>query len=473
MMQTQLFIGGQWLAASSQFAVTDPATGALIARVENASITDLHHALDAANAAFVDWRVSLAAQRAACLRAMASAMLQQEQALARLISLESGKPSHEAFAEVRYAASFFEWFAGEALRIDGDLQASTAVGRQLLNRKVPVGVVAAITPWNFPAAMVARKLAAALAAGCVVVLKPSEFTPLTALALAAIAHEVGVPAGVINVVPMANATLFGDTVTQDARVQKITFTGSTRVGLTLHQMAAPQLKRMSLELGGNAAALVFADADLTQAVRAIVAAKFRNSGQTCVCVNRVLVHDAVYDEFIRLLQHEIAQLHVGPATDPQSQVGPLIRPQDVNRLQQWLADACQQGATVLYQSKVPNAERYFPVTLVADTTMQMTLCQREQFGPIACVMRFRDEAHAIQLANTGQGGLAAYVFSQNTALCWRVADALHAGMIGINDSAISDATIPFGGVGLSGIGREGSKYGVDDYLELKHLCWRW
>lgn len=472
-MHTELFLNGEWCSTSTQFAVHNPATDAVLAMVSEAGGEELEAALSAAKTAFARWRLSLAQEREQLLKRMAALMLQHEHALAQLISSESGKPLVESGAEVRYAASFLEWFAGEAGRVQGDLQTSNAQGRQLLNRKVPVGVVAAITPWNFPAAMVARKLGAALASGCVMLLKPSELTPLTALALADIAQQAGVPAGVFQVLPMSNASLFGDTVTRDSRVNKITFTGSTEVGLTLHQQAAAQLKRVSLELGGNAPAIVFADADLAQAARAIAAAKMRNAGQTCVCVNRILVHSSVAEPFVALLKAELAALRVGPASEVTSAIGPLIRPCDVTRLQRWVDEAIAQGAICQYQSPVPDPVRYFPVTLLTNTSMQMTLCQREQFGPVASVMTFADEAQAIALADTGRGGLAAYLFSQNTALCWRVADALDAGMVGINDTAISDASIPFGGVGLSGIGREGSGYGLDDYLEIKHLCWRW
>jgi succinate-semialdehyde dehydrogenase / glutarate-semialdehyde dehydrogenase len=472
-MHSELFLNGEWRSTSTQFAVHNPATGAVLAMVSDAGHDELEAALSAAKTAFARWRLSLAQEREQLLKRMAALMLLHEHALAQLISSESGKPMAESAAEVRYAASFLEWFAGEARRVQGELQTSNAEGRQLLNRKVPVGVVAAITPWNFPAAMVARKLGAALASGCVMLLKPSELTPLTALALADIAQQAGVPAGVFQVLPMSNASLFGDTVTRDNRVNKITFTGSTEVGLMLHQQAAAQLKRVSLELGGNAPAIVFADADLAQAARAIAAAKMRNAGQTCVCVNRILVHSSVAQPFVALLKAELAALRVGPASEVTSAIGPLIRPCDVTRLQRWVDEAIAQGAICQYQSPVPDPVRYFPVTLLTKTSMQMTLCQREQFGPVASVMTFADEAQAVALADTGRGGLAAYLFSQNTALCWRVADALDAGMVGINDTAISDASIPFGGVGLSGIGREGSGYGLDDYLEIKHLCWRW
>lgn len=472
-MRTELYLNGQWHATSTQFPVCNPATGNVLAMVSDTTAAELDCALQVATTAFASWRLSLAQDREQLLKRMAALLEQHEQQLAQLISSESGKPMSESLAEVRYAASFLDWFAGEARRVQGDLQSSNAQGRQLLNRKVPVGVVAAVTPWNFPAAMVARKLGAALAAGCVVLLKPSELTPLTALAMADFAHQAGVPAGVFQVLPMSNARLFGDTVTSDPRIHKITFTGSTHVGQQLHQQAATQLKRVSLELGGNAPALVFADADLAQAARAIAAAKMRNAGQTCVCVNRILVQESVREPFVALLQAELAKLHLGPATDAKSAIGPLIRPADVARLHCWVEDALAQGAILCYQSTVPDPQRYFPVTLLTHTSMDMTLCQREQFGPVACVMSFADEAQALALADTGLGGLAAYVFSQNTALCWRVADALQAGMIGINETAISDASIPFGGVGLSGLGREGSGYGVDDYLEIKHLCWRW
>lgn len=472
-MQTQSWINGQWQASPASFVVHNPATGLPIATVSDATDQQLEQALVAAQYAFTLWRGELAAVKEQRLLQFAHLVLAQQQRLADLICQESGKALAEALAEVQYAASFLQWFAGEARRIEGDLQASTSAGRQLLNRKKPIGVVAAITPWNFPAAMVTRKLGAALAAGCVVILKPSELTPLTALALAELSQQAGFPAGVVQVLPMRDAKRFGDVVTTDPRVHKITFTGSTAVGLMLHQQAAASLKRMSLELGGNAPAIVFNDADLPQAVAAIVAAKFRNSGQTCVCINRILVQQSCYQPFVQLLQQAISQLHVGPGQVASSQVGPLIRPSDVQRLSEWVEEAIQAGARLRYQSGVPDPQRYFPVTLLDEVNADMQVCQRELFGPVATLQVFTDEADAIAKANTGRGGLVAYLFSRDAALCYRVADALDAGMVGINDSAISDASIPFGGVGLSGMGREGSRYGVDEYLELQHLCWRW
>lgn len=472
-MQTQALINGCWQASLNTFEVNNPATGEPIAHVCDVTEQQLEQALDAAQQAFLHWRSSLASTRESLLLRFANLVLSQQESLGALISQESGKPRSEALAEVQYAASFLTWFAGEARRIEGDLQASNGAGRQLINRKKPVGVVAAVTPWNFPAAMVTRKLGAALAAGCVVLLKPSEYTPLTALALAELSQQAGFPAGVIQILPMRDAQLFGDRITTDHRVHKITFTGSTRVGLQLHQQAAPALKRMSLELGGNAPAIVFNDADLPQAVAAIVAAKFRNSGQTCVCINRILVQQQVYAEFAKQLSNALSTLEVGPAERASSQVGPLIRPSDVVRLRQWVDDAVASGAQLSYQSTVPDNKRYFPVTMLEKVTPDMQVCQAELFGPVATLQCFVHEADAIALANTGKGGLAAYIFSRDPALCYRVADALEVGMVGINDSAISDASVPFGGVGLSGIGREGSRYGVDDYLEIQHLCWRW
>ncbi|HAT42747.1 MAG TPA: succinate-semialdehyde dehydrogenase (NADP(+)) [Rheinheimera sp.] len=472
-MQTQLLINGQWQSSPQSFVVSNPATGEPIATVSDAMDLHLEQALVAAQHAFGLWRHELAANKEKLLLKFANLVMSHQDRLAQLICQESGKPLTEAVAEVQYAASFLQWFAGEARRIDGDLQASNSAGRQLLNRKKPLGVVAAITPWNFPAAMVTRKLGAALAAGCVVILKPSELTPLTALALAELAQQAGFPAGVVQVVPLKDAKRFGDLVTTDPRVQKITFTGSTQIGLKLHQQAAPSLKRISLELGGNAPAIVFNDADIPQAAAAIVAAKFRNSGQTCVCINRILVQAGCYENFSAQLRQAISQLQVGPGQCATSQVGPLIRPSDVTRLTEWVDQAVNAGAKLVYQSSVPDPLRYYPVTLLEQVTADMQVCQRELFGPVATLQVFVDEADAIAKANTGQGGLAAYVFSKDPALCYRVADALDAGMVGINDTAISDASIPFGGVGLSGIGREGSRYGVDDYVELQHLCWRW
>lgn len=471
-MQTNAFIAGAWLNSTQRFSVRNPATGQVIANVSDCSVAAMHDALAHAKQLWQSVRVSLASDREQWLLHWEQLLMQQQSAIASLLSQESGKPLHEAMAEVAYAASFARWFAGEARRIEGDVLMSNHASRQLINRKQPIGIVAAITPWNFPAAMVTRKVAAAIAAGCPVLLKPSELTPLTALMLAQLFEQTGAPAGMLQVITTSDAALFATHVCQDEAVAKITFTGSTRVGLQLAELASQQLKKISLELGGNAPAIVCDDADLAQAVQAIIAAKFRNAGQTCVCINRVLVQASIAPAFYALLQQQLANLTVGPASDAKAQIGPLIRPSDVTRLQQWCDEACNAGARRAFVSSVPDAERYAPVTMLLDVPDHVTLWQHEQFGPVLAIRTFSDDADALAQANSGVGGLAGYVFSQNSARIWALADGLTVGMVGMNETAISDASIPFGGVGLSGMGREGSRYGIDEYLQLKHLCWR-
>jgi succinate-semialdehyde dehydrogenase/glutarate-semialdehyde dehydrogenase len=473
-----LLINGQWRQSSTSFAVVDPANGQVLAQVASASLDDAAEALCAATSAFAHWRRSTATERAQLLQRWHQLMLQQRERLAQLLCAEQGKPLAEARAEIDYAASYLNWFAGEALRLEGDWQHPSVAGRQLLNIPEPVGVVLALTPWNFPAAMVTRKLGAALAAGCTVLLKPAEATPLTALALAELAIEAGIAPGVLQVLPCATPDPLAAFLIASPAVAKVSFTGSTAVGRLLMQQSAATLKRLSLELGGNAPVLVFADADLDAAVAGIMAAKFRNAGQTCICVNRVLADARIAPALEQRLAAAVMALQVGAGQIDTVQIGPLISAKAVQKVEQLVDGAMQQGARLVCQQTLPAALQpgpaggyFYPPTLLADVTMQMAICQQEIFGPVLTLQCFTDEAQALQLANQTDGGLAAYLYGGDEKRNYRLARQLKAGMVGINATAISDARIPFGGVGSAGFGREGSKYGVADYLQLKHLCW--
>jgi succinate-semialdehyde dehydrogenase/glutarate-semialdehyde dehydrogenase len=452
--------------------VTDPATGQALAQVSSAGVADAQQALDAAVAAQPLWRRSTAPERARLLMNWHALVLEQREWLAQLLTAEQGKPLAEARAEIDYAASYINWYAGEALRLAGDWQHPSVAGRTLLNIPEPVGVVLVLTPWNFPAAMITRKLGAALAAGCPVLVKPSEFTPLTALALAELAQQAGFPAGVIQLLPSATPDPVAAYLIASPQVAKVSFTGSTAVGRLLMQQSAATLKRLSLELGGNAPVLVFADADLDAAVAGIMAAKFRNAGQTCVCINRVLVDAGIAAELERRLAVAVLALRVGAGADADTQIGPLIHQRAVDRVDQLVTAALAAGARLVCRHPtVPAAGHFVAPQLVADVRMDMTICQQEIFGPVLTLQSFETEQMALHLANQTDGGLAAYLYGSDEKRNYRVASALKAGMVGINVTAISDARIPFGGVGSAGFGREGSSYGIHDYLQLKHLCW--
>ncbi|WP_322049202.1 NAD-dependent succinate-semialdehyde dehydrogenase [Paraburkholderia sp. J67] len=476
LIRTDNFIGGQWVAAQGgeRFAVTDPATGRSIAEVAQSGAADARAAADAASRAFPAWRATLQKERAAILRRWHAAIVANEAALGALISLEQGKPLAEARGEVAYGASYVAWFADEATRIYGDVIPTQQRGKRMSAVKEPVGVVAAITPWNFPLAMIARKIAPALAAGCTVVGKPAEDTPLTALALAQLAHDAGVPPGVLNLVT-ASRDATPDTVDAwlaDPRVRKITFTGSTPVGKHLARESAGTLKKLSLELGGNAPFIVFDDADLDAAVEGLLAAKFRNGGQTCVCPNRVYVQRGVYDTFAARLCARVAELRVGPASDPASQIGPMINARAVDKIARHVDDAVEHGATVLVGGKRLDAlgPHYYAPTVLGHASREMALCGEETFGPVAPLFVFDQEYEAVEAANDTPFGLAAYFYTQDLRRIERVSTALEAGIVGINEGALASEAAPFGGVKESGYGREGSKYGLDDYLSIKYLC---
>ncbi|MGF6574761.1 succinate semialdehyde dehydrogenase [Paraburkholderia fungorum] len=476
LIRTDNFINGQWLAAASgrRFAVTDPATGNLIADVADSGPADARAATDAAAKALPAWRALLASERAAILHRWHALIIANRDALGALISLEQGKPLAEGRGEVGYGASYVAWFADEATRIYGDLIPAQQRGKRMSAVKEPIGVVAAITPWNFPLAMIARKIAPALAAGCTVVAKPAEDTPLTAIALVMLAHEAGVPDGVLNIVSASRASA-AETVGEwlaDSRVRKITFTGSTPVGKHLARESAGTLKKLSLELGGNAPFIVFDDADLDAAVNGLLAAKFRNGGQTCVCPNRVYVQRDVYDHFAALLRAKVAELRVGPASEPTSQIGPMINLRAVDKIARHVDDAVENGALVLTGGRrlTELGPHYYAPTVLGNATSAMALCGEETFGPVVPLFPFDSEQEAVQAANDTPFGLAAYFYSENMRRIERVSRALEAGIVGINEGALASEAAPFGGVKESGYGREGSKYGLDDYLSIKYLC---
>jgi succinate-semialdehyde dehydrogenase/glutarate-semialdehyde dehydrogenase len=470
------FIGGLWVPATNgaQFAVTNPATGEVIANVANSGPADARAATNAAARAFPMWRDALPKERAAVLHRWHALILEHANSLGELISLEQGKPLAEGRGEVAYGASYVAWFADEATRIYGDIIPQQHRGKRMTAVKEPVGIVAAITPWNFPLAMIARKIAPALAAGCTVVAKPAEDTPLTALALALLAHEAGVPPGVLNIISASREHAVATVADwlEDSRVRKITFTGSTPVGKYLARESASTLKKLSLELGGNAPFIVFDDADLDAAVTGLLAAKFRNGGQTCVCPNRVYVQDGVYERFANLLSERVAELKVAPATDPAAQIGPMINVRALEKIARHVDDAVSHGARVLTGGNRLSelGPHYFAPTVLADANPDMALCCEETFGPVVPLFRFSDEAEAVQAANDTPFGLASYFYSQDVRRINRVARQLEAGIVGINEGALASEAAPFGGVKESGYGREGSKYGLDDYLSIKYLC---
>ncbi|CAB3734641.1 NAD-dependent succinate-semialdehyde dehydrogenase [Paraburkholderia rhynchosiae] len=470
------FIDGQWIAAANgaRFAVINPATGDTIVEVANSSAADARAATDAASRALPAWRARLPRERAEILRRWHALIVANTEDLAKLMSTEQGKPLAESRGEVAYGASYVAWFADEATRIYGDIIPQQQRGKRMSAVKEPIGIVAAITPWNFPLAMIARKIAPALAAGCTVIAKPAEDTPLTALALAALAQEAGLPDGVLNMLSASREQgieAVADWLA-DARVRKITFTGSTPVGKHLARESAATLKKLSLELGGNAPFIVFDDADLDAAVTGLIAAKFRNGGQTCVCPNRVYVQAGVYARFADLLAKRVAALKVAPATDPDAQIGPMINERAIDKIARHVEDAVKQGAKVLTGGKrlTELGPNYYAPTVLTDAQDNMLVCCEETFGPVAPLFRFNDEAEALRLANDTPFGLAAYFYTQDVRRIDRVASQLEAGVIGINEGAVSSEAAPFGGVKESGYGREGSKYGLDDYLSIKYLC---
>lgn len=469
LLKTGHYIGGQWLNSSATYAVLNPANGEVVAQVARGGAEETDAAIAAAEQALPAWRGLLAKERAVILRRWAELMLARRDDLAALLSREQGKPLAEAKGEVAYAASFLEWFAEEARRVYGDVIPTPKADARVLVTKEPVGVVAAITPWNFPLAMVTRKVGPALAAGCTLVLKPSEETPLSSFALAVLAEQAGVPAGVFNIVS-GDAPAIGGALQASGVVRKLSFTGSTRTGKLLMRQAADTLKKVSLELGGNAPFIVFDDADLDAAVRGAMASKFRNTGQTCVCVNRFYIQDSVYDAFTRKFAAAVEALRVGDALQGESDQGPLINAAALAKVEQHVGDALERGARVLCGGRRHTlGGTFYEPTVLAEASHEMLIAGEETFGPVAACFRFTDEAEVLKLANDTPYGLSAYFYSRDIGRVWRMAEGLEAGIVGVNEGIISTEVAPFGGIKESGMGREGSKYGLDDYLEIKYV----
>ncbi len=476
LLKNLAFVNGEWIASHSgkTFPVTNPATGELLAEVPDMDEVDTHRAIDAADAAWDAWKAVPCKQKSNLLRKWFDLVMANQEDLARLMTAEQGKPLAEARGEVAYGASYIEWFAEEAKRVYGDTIPAATGDKRLVVIKQPVGVVGAITPWNFPNAMIARKIAPALAAGCPVVAKPAEDTPLSSLALAELAVRAGIPAGLINIVTSsrANAAAVGGALTGSEKVRKISFTGSTQVGKILMKQAADTVKKVSMELGGNAPFVVFNDADLDSAVEGVVASKYRNTGQTCVCANRIIVQSGVYEEFLQKLATRVAGFKVGNGLEVDDAVqGPLINAAAVEKVERHVQDAKEKGARVILGGKAHAlGGTFYEPTILADVTTDMCVTYEETFGPVAPIYKFETEEEAVALANDTEFGLAAYFYSRDIGRVWRVAEALDVGIVGINEGIISSEMAPFGGVKQSGQGREGSKYGLDDYLEIKYLC---
>lgn len=466
--RTEALIDGRWVEGAARFVVHDPATGAAIAEVADLGAAEAHEAIAAAARAFPAWAGLLAKDRAAILRRWQALILQNTDRLAALITAEGGKPLAEARGEVAYGASFLEWFAEEAKRAYGRVIPTTAPQRRYVTIKQPIGVVAAITPWNFPLGMIVRKAAPALAAGCAIVLKPAEFTPLTALALAELGLEAGLPPGVFNVVTASRPQAVGEALTSSPLVRKLSFTGSTATGKLLAAQCAGTVKRVSLELGGNAPFVIFEDADLDEAVTAVMAAKFRNAGQVCTTPNRVLVADTIYDAFAGRMAAAVRALKVGAGVEPGVQVGPLIAPRAADKVERLVRAAIDAGAEAL-AGGTRGEGSFFAPTVLAGVRPDMDLAREEIFGPVVPLIRFQSEAEAIRLANDTPYGLQAYVFAKELGRAWRVAERLEFGMVSVNEGLMSNEVAPFGGVKESGYGREGGAEGLDEFLEVKTI----
>ena len=471
LLKTDALIGGEWIAGAARFDINDPATGLKLAAVPNLGTPETLDAIAAADKAWPAWRAKTAKERHAVLMKWFSLIMANADDLARILTAEQGKPLAEARGEVVYGASFIEWFAEEAKRVYGETIPTTDNGKRYIILKQPVGVCAAITPWNFPIAMITRKVAPALAAGCPVVIKPAEQTPLSALALPELAQRAGMPAGVLNVVTAdgAHSVLVGKALCESDAVRHLSFTGSTEVGRILMRQCAPTVKKLSLELGGNAPFIVFDDADIDSAVEGAMVSKYRNAGQTCVCANRFYVQEGVYDTFIARLAEKARGIKVGNGFEPGINQGPMIDGNAVAKVEAHIADALDKGARVVVGGARID-DRFFTPTVIADVTSEMLCTKEETFGPLAPVMKFKTEAEAVALANATEFGLASYFYSRDVGRIFRVGEALEYGMVGINTGLISVAEVPFGGVKQSGLGREGSHQGIEDYVEVKYLC---
>jgi len=472
LFRQQVYIDGKWCAAEngSTLEISNPATGEVIGTVPNLGAAETRQAIESAHQAWPNWRAKTAAERSAILEKWHDLIMQNQQDLAIIMTQEQGKSLTESSGEVAYGASFIKWFAEEGKRVYGDTIPSKNPDQRILVIKQPVGVCAAITPWNFPNAMITRKAAPALAVGCPMIVKPASQTPFSALALAYLGAQAGIPPGILNVVT-GDARAIGGEMTHNPKVRKLTFTGSTAVGKLLMKQSADTLKKVSLELGGNAPFVVFDDADIDAAVDGLMISKYRNSGQTCVCTNRTLVHSAVYDEFAEKLAKRVANLTVGDGMEANTNQGPLIDNNAVEKVEEHIQDAIDKGAQVLVGGKRHKlGKTFFEPTLLINVNTDMKVAYEETFGPVAPLFRFEDEEQAIQMANDTEFGLAAYFYTRDMGRIWRVSEALEYGMVGVNAGLISTEVAPFGGVKESGIGREGSKYGIDEYLEIKYVC---
>jgi succinate-semialdehyde dehydrogenase/glutarate-semialdehyde dehydrogenase len=473
LLRNQLYINGHWCDAKvgTTFQVCNPADGNILAEVANGQAEDARRAIDAAAAALPAWQALSAKERSSILRRWFDLVVAKQEDLALLLTLEQGKPLAEARAEIAYGASYIEWFAEEAKRIYGDVIAAPSADKRILTIKQAVGVVVAITPWNFPNAMLARKIAPALAAGCTLVSKPAAQTPLSALALAELAQRAGIPPGVLNIIPSEDAAAIGEEFTRHPQVRKLSFTGSTAIGKKLLQQSADGVKKVTMELGGNAPFIVFKDADLDAAVAGAIASKFRNAGQTCVCANRFYVHADIYDSFAEKMHLAITALRIGNGLEANVSIGPLINEAALVKVESLVADALAQGARVVVGGKrlAPASLFYLP-TLLVDVPNNVALSCEEIFGPVAALIKFQSDAEVIALSNASEFGLAAYFYTRSPARIWRVAEALECGMVGINSGVLSSEMAPFGGIKQSGMGREGSRYGLDDYVNIKYVC---
>ncbi|KAG0590038.1 hypothetical protein M758_1G064200 [Ceratodon purpureus] len=472
LFKSQGLIGDKWTDAEDgrTLPVNNPATGEILTSVPFMSGQDTKRAIAAASHAFPSWSMRTASDRSKLLRNWFNLLIENKDDLAKLMVLEQGKPLAEAAGEIVYGASFVEFYAEEGKRIYGDIIPSPFAEKRMLVMKHPIGVVGAVTPWNFPLAMITRKVAPALAAGCTVVVKPSELTPLTALAAAELALQAGIPPGVVNIV-MGDAVQIGNALLDSTEVRKITFTGSTAVGKVLMTGAGKTVKKVSLELGGNAPCIIFDDADLDIAVKGALAGKYRNTGQTCVCINRIFVQDGIYDKFAEAFSKAVSELRVGNGLEQGITQGPLINEAALDKVERHVQDAVSKGAKVLLGGKRHSLGRtFYEPTVLGNATDQMLIFKEEVFGPVAPLVRFTTDEEAIKMANDSEFGLAAYAFTENIARGWRVAESLEYGMVGINEGLISTEVAPFGGTKQSGLGREGSKYGIDEYLEVKYVC---
>ena len=471
LLVTKAYINGQWIDTDRTFDVKNPSTGKIVASVADIDVKGTSGAIDAAYAAQPAWAAWTGKERAEVLRKWYDLIVANADDLATILTAEMGKPWPEARGEILYGASFIEWFAEEAKRIYGDVIPGHQRDKRIVVLKQPIGVVGSITPWNFPNAMIARKVAPALAVGCSFVARPAELTPLSALAMAVLAERAGIPAGIFNVIPSSDSAAIGKELCANPKVAKITFTGSTRVGKILMSQCSETIKKMSLELGGNAPFIVFDDADLDAAVAGAMIAKYRNNGQTCVCANRIYVQSGVYDEFAAKLKAAVGKLHLGDGFDDGVTTGPMINAAAVAKVEDHIADAVAKGATVALGGKRSDlGEVFFEPTILTDVTSDMKIAHEETFGPVAPLFKFTKEAEVVAMANDSEFGLAAYFYSRDISRVWRVSEALESGMVGVNTGLISTEVAPFGGVKQSGLGREGSKYGTEDYLEIKYLC---